>query len=451
MDPVLYPSPRPPLHDKIARAASAHWVRGATRPAVLAVAAVLAIAGTVGFVSARVEFSPANPSPADPSQQAAHEAHPLLSLKLEDSSPETQLIRAYQQLAKGDEAAAFKTLERLVNKQPDFALAQLVYGDLLLARAGKVAPFGAKLAGESPEQAKAAAQLQTEAQLRLAALIERPPQDAVPAPLQTLSQATRHAIVVDASRARLYLFENGPEGLKLVKDSYVSIGKQGVDKWAEGDQKTPLGAYHVGVRRDEAAERYGAAALPLNYPNEYDRLQGRGGTSIWLHGERAGSYARSPQSTDGCIVLSNEDMHFLASTVASRETPVLVYKQVEWIKKKDARPVLDAKFEAAYRQWQQARVFQDAQTLRNFYEPGLERGSDSEARRLEQNLSLMARQALPVSMIEPLSLVPWKDKQFMIVVTYREHLPGDPNYKLKRQYWREHDGRWRIFFDGLVS
>ena len=37
----------------------------------------------------------------------------------------------------------------------------------------------------------------------------------------------------------------------------------------------------------------------------------------------------------------------------------------------------DAAFEAAYRQWQQARLNQDAETLRQFYEPGLQRGSDS--------------------------------------------------------------------------
>ncbi len=108
-------------------------------------------------------------------------------------------------------------------------------------------------------------------------------------------------------------------------------------------------------------------------------------------------------------------------------------------------------FDSAYQQWRQARLSQDAAALRGFYETGLQRGSDSETERLERKLLLMSRQELPVQSLERLSVLPGQDQQAVVIVTYRELSPPEAKPKLKRQYWREHEGQWRIFFDGLVS
>ncbi|MBT9492946.1 MAG: L,D-transpeptidase [Paucibacter sp.] len=436
-------------------------ISGGIRPAVLTVLGLAAILGTVGFVFAKVDFKTAAalslPEPSNPAAPArapsvTSTAERLLSSEINAQTPEGQLILAYQHLARGDEAQALATAEQLVKRQPDFALAQLLLGDLLLARSGQSSG-----AADGPETAASAAPgsaegLRAEARLRLAALVERPPQHAVPMQLLGLSPAVRHAVIVDTGRARLYLFENSADGLRLIRDSYVSIGKLGTGKLIEGDQRTPLGTYHIGLRRDEAAARYGAAALPLNYPSEYDRVLGRSGSSIWLHGERAGNYARSPQSTDGCIVLSNDEMSALANIVAQRETPVVIVDKLEWVDRNVAiKAPADNAFELAFHAWQQARLKQDAQTLRGFYEAGLERGSDSNAARLDANLALMARLELPVQALERLSSLPWPDQPKVKIVTYRELSAHGGAPKLKRQYWREKDGHWTIFFDGLVG
>lgn len=431
------------------------------RPLLIAglAAAVLGAIGAVGFVSARVELSvPAALSGKSTSSQASKtspgKTPDLLTAQIDGQTPEGQLIQTYQLLARGEEGQAFALVEQLVRRQPDFALAQMVYGTLLLARSGQGEAVESQLAAAAgAKSSDPAALLRTEARLRLAALVERPPQDALPEQMFGLSPSVRHAIMVDTSRARLYLFENSAQGVRLVRDSYISIGKLGTGKLVEGDQRTPLGTYYVGLRRDEAASRYGAAALPLNYPNEIDRLAGRGGTSIWLHGERAGNYARSPQSTDGCIVLSNDEMRLLAETVTPRETPVLVMDKIRWVKKSSVSspPALNAGFESAFEQWQQARLRQDAATLRQLYEPGLQRGSDSSSDKLESNLARMARQELPVQSLERLSVLPGQHAEPVLIVTYRELSAQDERARLKRQYWREQNGQWKIFFDGVVG
>lgn len=448
------------------RAGPALAMEGSVKPVVLAGLGLIAVLGAVGYVFAKVDFH-ASPSfkPATAASEKPPErpktlsslAEQLIQAELDGRTPEGQLILAYQHLARGDEALAFGTAERLVTRQPDFALAQLLYGDLLLARSGRQAPLAqsvdAATTGGPAATGNSIEGLRAEAQLRLAALVERPPQGALPKQLLGLPATVRHAIVVDTSRARLYVFENGADGLKLLRDNYVSIGKLGTGKLLEGDQRTPLGTYYIGIRRDEAAARYGAAALPLNYPSEYDRVLGRGGSSIWLHGERAGNYARGPQSTDGCIVLSNDEMSSLAGLVAARETPVVIVEKIEWLAANSlpAKTPAETGFERAYRAWQQARLTQDAQALRGFYETGLERGSDSEASRLDANLARMSKQELPVQALERLSSMPWPDQPGVKIVTYRELSTHGGPAKLKRQYWRERNGQWTIFFDGLIG
>ncbi|PND37969.1 hypothetical protein C1O66_10815 [Paucibacter aquatile] len=455
------PAPNSDLDRLAERLSSRRRRAGRRRPLLIAglAAAVLGAIGAVGFVSARVELSvpsalsgkSANSKIGSPSPSKTPD---LLTAQIDGQTPEGQLIQTYQLLARGEEGQAFALVEQLVRRQPDFALAQMVYGTLLLARSGQGEAVERQLAAAGgAKSSDPAALLRTEARLRLAALVERPPQDALPEQMFGLSPSVRHAIMVDTSRARLYLFENSAQGVRLVRDSYISIGKLGTGKLVEGDQRTPLGTYYVGLRRDEAASRYGAAALPLNYPNEIDRLAGRGGTSIWLHGERAGNYARSPQSTDGCIVLSNDEMRLLAETVTPRETPVLVMDKIRWVKKSSVSspPALDAGFESAFEQWQQARLRQDAATLRQLYEPGLQRGSDSSSDKLETNLARMARQELPVQSLERLSVLPGQHAEPVLIVTYREQSAQDERARLKRQYWREQNGQWKIFFDGVVG
>ncbi|WP_428505284.1 L,D-transpeptidase family protein [Roseateles sp.] len=455
------PAPNSDLDRLAERLSSRHGRVERKRPLLIAglAAAVLGAIGAVGFVSARVELSvPAALGGKNKNSSASigqtTPSPDLLTAQIDGQTPEGQLIQTYQLLAKGEDGRAFALVEQLVRRQPDFALAQMVYGTLLLARSGQgeaverhlVAAGGAK----NPDPA---ALLRTEARLRLAALVERPPQDALPEQMFGLAPSVRHAIMVDTSRARLYLFENSANGVRLLRDSYISIGKLGTGKLVEGDQRTPLGTYYVGLRRDEAAARYGAAALPLNYPNEIDRLAGRGGTSIWLHGERSGNYARSPQSTDGCIVLSNDEMRLLAETVTPRETPVLVMDKIRWVKKSSVSspPALDAGFESAFEQWQQARLRQDAAALRQLYEPGLQRGSDSSSDKLASNLSRMERQELPVQALERLSVLPGQQAEPVLIVTYRELSAQDERARLKRQYWREQNGQWKIFFDGVIG
>src|SRR5881396_2111821 len=138
----------------------------------------------------------------------------------------------------------------------------------------------------------------------------RPSEDRLPRYVLQLHPGQKHVLVVDSRRSRLYVFGNDQGRPRLVADFYVTLGKNGVEKTREGDQKTPIGVYHVtgNLPRSKLTDFYGAGAFPINYPYEWDRRRGRNGHGIWLHGVPADLYSRPPRASDGCLVFANPDL-----------------------------------------------------------------------------------------------------------------------------------------------
>ena len=283
---------------------------------------------------------------------------------------EHRLIEIYQLVARSESRQALEQAQNLVRDYPNFQLAQLVYGDLLSARIRQVQTVGDVPQPVSKEAAAALGDLRDESQLRLRALRERPPAGALPSQFLALSSRNRHAIAVDASRSRLYLFENKASGLTLIADYYISIGKSGYEKKTEGDARTPLGVYFItgSLIRQSLKDFYGSGALPINYPNELDSRRGKTGSGIWLHGTPANQFARPPQATDGCVVLANPDLAQIIRTVQTRTTPVVIAPVLQWIAPNVARQE-SKPFEAALAAWQSAKSRGNMEQVLGFYSP----------------------------------------------------------------------------------
>jgi len=160
---------------------------------------------------------------------------------------------------------------------------------------------------------------------------ERPPEDRVPRYLLQLRDDQKYALVVDTRRSRLYLYENDAGTPRFLADYYVSSGKNGPLKVREGDEKTPVGVYHItaSLPREKLSDFYGAGAFPINYPNEWDRIQGRNGHGIWLHGTPSNTYSRPPRSSNGCVVLANADLVEIGRKLQVGITPVIISEEVQ--------------------------------------------------------------------------------------------------------------------------
>ncbi|HXA46053.1 MAG TPA: L,D-transpeptidase family protein, partial [Burkholderiaceae bacterium] len=243
--------------------------------------------------------------------------------------PEVMLIEVYKDLAAEHLRVAQAKADELVEAYPNFRLGQLIRGDLLMMNTHVVTTFGDVPNGPEDKLKN----LRDEAVAHLNSLRERPDPSLIPRSVLQLRDDQKHVLLVDAKRSRLYVYENLDGQLKFVNDYYISQGKLGVNKIRAGDQKTPLGVYYITSRLagSRLPDLYGAGALPINYPNEWDKINGRSGYGIWLHGTPSDSFSRPPLSSDGCVVLTNPDLHKLYSSVEIGKTPVVIADHVEFI------------------------------------------------------------------------------------------------------------------------
>ena len=375
---------------------------------------------------------------------------------------EARLIEVYRLIGEARHREALQQAEALVQAHPNFQLAQLVVGDLLSLQTRPVRQLG-----DVPDTKALAAStqltaLREESRRRLQALTERPPEGSVPTQFLTLSPRSRHAIAIDASRSRLYLFENlNPERgsdatdraprLKLLGDFYISVGLSGIEKNTEGDKRTPLGVYYITSNLNPAdlPDLYGVGALPINYPNALDLRRGKTGGGIWLHGTPTEQFVRAPQASDGCVVLSNPDLERVLATVRIRTTPVVIAPSLQWVQP-DALAGEREQFEAVLDGWRRARSEGDLTGLKAFYSSRFANQGRDLAQwwpRVEDELRDGKARELN---IKDLSVLRWQDQEDTMVVTFGEVPVGQSRGVTKRQYWVREQDRWSIFFEGIL-
>lgn len=370
------------------------------------------------------------------------------------SDPEQFVRQIYAQLGEGERAQALATASVLVARFPNFQLGQLLYADLLNISSTQPVAWSDSEELNAPTFRKRLDELILESKRRLQRDSAQSLQGKIPSALTFLSPHQTYVAAVDASKSRLYWFENrsGPDGrlqLHLVKETYISVGINGVGKDKEGDGKTPLGVYFIlrNLPGDGLPDLFGVGALTLNYPNAVDLMRKKTGSGIWLHGTPSAQYARAPESTDGCVVLSNPEMERLLQMPELRMTPVIIAEQLEWVNADQAKQSWEA-FKPALDKWLQARNGHDPQALKTHYSPRYEQDGQG----LEQVWPRLAQTTLGYSQSQPLELVSvlnWKDQEHNMVVTLRDPNQTHPQgASYLRLYWQKENGQWRLVFQG---
>ena len=399
------------------------------------------------------------PDDAVPTRRLVSPQHLLDREPRRSSADEAALFEIYGLLATGRADAALPLARRLSAERPAFGLGQLVYADLLTAQSaspGRETGFGAAPVELTPPAKDRIAELTAEAQARVQAAAFAPPPGTVPAPFLRLDPSVRHAIAVDVGRSRLYVLENGVDGPRVVREFYASIGKLGMLKQAEGDQRTPLGVYFVTRELAPArlATRYGSRALVLNYPNPYDRVEGRTGDGIWLHGVAAADYSRPPLATDGCIALANPQMDELATFIAPQGTPILVADHLDWVAPANLM-ARQGEFMADFERWRAARDGGIESELESYYASALTvpepPALGAPWRQLLKDEQARRRPGDTPRTIGGMSIVRWKDQRDLMIVTFVERAAGSADGRTRRQYWVKQGDGWRIFYERALG
>ena len=379
-------------------------------------------------------------------------AAPDKSASATSTTAEARLIAIYQLIGKARNREALDKAGSLVLDHPNFQLAQLVYGDLLTAQTRPLKALGDVPAALAQAAAPILSELRDESHMRLKALRERPPVGSVPSQFLALSGRNKHAIAIDASRSRLYLFENTATGLSLLADYYISLGKLGTEKAAEGDFRTPLGVYFITSNLDPKSLKnfYGTGALPINYPNVLDSKRGKTGGGIWLHGTPRNQFSRPPLSTDGCVVLANPDLDHIVRTVQVRTTPVVISTQLQWVAPQSAR-AQGKVFEDSLAAWLSAKSSGNLDRLLGFYTADFNSYGKTLSEWTPSLRKELAKSQGRTIAMKDLSMLRWTDAADTMVVTFGEVPDGVRTGTTKRQYWIREGNQWKIFFEGVIG
>lgn len=372
------------------------------------------------------------------------------ALTYSDSGLESQLSRIFTEIESNRLESALQLTESLLNQYPTFRLGHLIKGDLLLARSKPISTFG-NASNVPPEKLS---DLRDEAIARLKAYRNRSATtDYVPRYLLQMQPDQKNAIVVDTQKSRLYLYQNDHGRPRFVADYYISHGKLGAEKTREGDKKTPVGVYHVtsSLSPKTVGDFYGTGAFPINYPNEWDKRQGRNGHGIWLHGTPSDTFSRPPKASDGCVVLSNADLDSLAKSLQIGLTPVIISNSIEWLTLDDwqnERETLNRQIEDWRKDWESRDI---DRYLKHY---------SKQFTTKDQNLTQFALQKRQVNtgkdwikvQLSNVSMFRNPGKDDLVVVTFEQNYQSNnlSNKMKKSQYWIREDGTWKIIFEGAA-
>ena len=261
-------------------------------------------------------------------------------------------------------------------------------------------------------------------------------------------------VVADMQRGRLYLYKNDEGQARLMRDYYMSVGAAGYGKQVEGDNKTPIGVYSINryIEGRALPDLYGKGAFPVDYPNRYDRFLNRTGYGIWLHGTPSDTYARSPWASEGCFVLSNDDLLDIGQYLSpEKRTPVILSDSIEWLSRAELAE-RRASLLAVIDQWKQDWESLNTQAYVSHYQSkNFNLGKGDYQAWLQRKAKINEAKTFIQVDLDIQSLFAYPGEKDMFVVRYKQRYLSDnfSGESSKEQLWkRDQSGNWQIIYEG---
>ena len=263
----------------------------------------------------------------------------------------------------------------------------------------------------------------------------------IPPPVIVENPDDKYVFLVEKMSQYLLIYRG-----KVLENLYpVTTGQDWEDKWVEGDKRTPEGIYYftefIPPRR--LPKMYGGIAVVLNYPNPVDRLLGKGGSGIWLHGSDEENRNNIPFSTRGCVVADNNDLRSIVKKIAKNNTLIAIYKEIPTeIEVDDVRDFL--------RRWEESWEGKDLEGYLSFYSKNFrwKRGGYNSWARYKRRV-ILGKKEIDVS-VEDLTVLAFRrglSEEIEYYVAEFVQLYSSDNYSdkgFKRLYIIKEDGELKI-------
>jgi murein L,D-transpeptidase YafK len=362
---------------------------------------------------------------------------------------EQKLLQTAALIEDEDWAAASRQAQALVTAFPRFKLAELL--QTLIASKSPL-PETRPLPLQPEDDEFLPRNLEAELTLRRDSLHDKNRRGYLPGNILQLAGNVQYVFVVELEKSRLYVVKNDGGDAGVIADYYAGIGKQGFGKQREGDHRTPVGVYTVVdyLPDDRLPELYGIGALPLNYPNIWDKLSGRTGGGIWLHGVPRTTYSRAPRSSRGCITLSNRLFEALRGHATPGNTVVITTPSIEWREAGASEPI-GKEINETLEQWRKDWSGLDFDKYISHYAGDFRTASDNYQSWARHKRRVNSRKQFIEVTLKDVSIFRYPGQENLVQVNYRQQYNSN-NYRSdadKTQFWRKNgDGRWQIVYEG---
>ncbi len=189
-------------------------------------------------------------------------------------------------------------------------------------------------------------------------------------------ESIQYVMICQKDMQEIALYDTKRE--KKLFSSSVYTGKLKGDKKKEGDLKTPLGAYKLTNKLTKLDPFYGPLALTTNYPNIFDKANGKTGHGIWIHGLPENE--ERDEFTQGCIALENDKITKLSNSI-NLQNSVLVISEKKFnpVDKKDIAVILSNIFK-----WKEAWKKSDLPQYLSFYATDFKKSNGQDLEKFTQ-------------------------------------------------------------------
>ncbi len=259
---------------------------------------------------------------------------------------------------------------------------------------------------------------------------------------------SKFLLLCEKSQKRLHLYQIVPKGFKKIDTIEVILGKNSGDKIKEGDLRTPVGVYRLSAKLTKVDDYYGPFAYETTYPNLFDRLQGKNGHGIWIHGMP--SDCDDKKDTRGCIAMQNHRLKALEDLFDYTSSYLLISEDL--FKKADKKDIVDI-LSTLYK-WRNSWKASDYDRYISFYHKEFKRfdGSDLERFKRFKKRVFDSKKGQRIEIIfKDIEIIPYQNPQGakLYRVNFFEIYDSD-NYRFrgeKELYLKKADEGWKILVE----
>jgi len=181
-------------------------------------------------------------------------------------------------------------------------------------------------------------------------------------------EGIKYILACDKGQSSLKLYtKDNNNSFKFNENFSAFLGKKMGDKQREGDLKTPIGVYKLIKKLDHVDSFYGPLAFVTSYPNTYDRVRGKNGSGIWVHGLPTDQ--KRDDFTKGCIAINNNNLQHIEKQINLKEAFVYIDNNAyPEVKKEDLTTLLSQLYT-----WRKAWKENNISSYLSFYDEEFKR------------------------------------------------------------------------------